>query len=198
MCLYLQCTCCMGSRRLAIASYKKSSEYFIIYNSSKKQRLATLAMHLRSRCLGNITAQKMSDTLNSYIGKKHSSSCAFNVNEALTLKTMIVSTDSFSRLCIHGVPKKSSQQNSLETALIYCGCRLQTWMKVFWPWLTYLLDLLVPRATISLLCLQTPSSMNQNIFTKFCWLHFLEHPVPLHLPTYSSIISPPLECKHHH
>ena len=81
MCLYLQCTCCMGSRRLAIASYKKSSEYFIIYNSSKKQRLATLAMHLRSRCLGNITAQKMSDTLNSYIGKKHSSSCAFNVNE---------------------------------------------------------------------------------------------------------------------
>ena len=117
---------------------------------------------------------------------------------ALTLRTMIVSTDSFSTLCIHGIPKKSSQQNSLETALIYCGCRLQTWMKVFWPWLTYLLDLLVPRATISLLCLQTPSSMNQNIFTKFCWLHFLEHPVPLHLPTYSSIISPPLECKHHH
>ena len=103
----------MGSRRLAIASYKKSSEYFIIYNSSKKQRLATLAMHLRSRGLGNITAQKKSDTLNSYIGKKHSSSCAFNVNEALTLKTMIVSTDSFSRLwatytIIHGVPKISS------------------------------------------------------------------------------------------
>ena len=98
MCLYLQCTWCMGSRRLPIASSKKSSGYFIIYNSSKKQRLATVATHLRSRCLGNITAQKMSDTLNSYVGKKHSSPCAFNVNEALTLKTMIVSTNSFSRL----------------------------------------------------------------------------------------------------
>ena len=42
MCLYLQCTWCMGSRRLPIASSKKSSGYFIIYNSSKKQRLATL------------------------------------------------------------------------------------------------------------------------------------------------------------
>ena len=77
---------------------QKSSGYFIIYNSSKKQRLATVATHLRSRCLGNITAQKMSDTLNSYVGKKHSSPCAFNVNEALTLKTMIVNTNSFSRL----------------------------------------------------------------------------------------------------
>ena len=140
MCLYLQCTWCMGSRRLPIASSKKSSGYFIIYNSSKKQRLATVATHLRSRCLGNITAQKMSDTLNSYVGKKHSSPCAFNVNEALTLKTMIVNTNSFSRLwaTYTWCPKNMQLEgNPLETALIYWPCCLQTWMKVFWPWLTY-------------------------------------------------------------
>ena len=58
-----------------------------------------------------------------------------------------------------GCSQKRSQKNSLETALTYWAGRLETWIKVLWPWLTFFS---LKRATIPLFYLKTTTLMNQS------------------------------------
>ena len=53
----------------------------------------------------------------------------------------------------------SQKKNSLETALTYWAGRLETWIKVLWPWLTFSG---LKRATIPLFYLKTTTLMNQS------------------------------------